>query len=39
VVLASAAGAEPERAIVVLLEQAAPHRVTRLGMGRLNAGG
>ena len=39
VVLASAAGAEPERAIIVRLESAAPHRVTRLGLGRLNAGG
>ena len=39
VVLASAAGAEPERAIIVRLEQAAPHRVTRLGLGRLTVGG
>ena len=38
VVLASAAGAEPERAIIVRLETAAPFRVTRLGLGRLNAG-
>ena len=39
VVLASAVGAEPERAIIVRLESAAPHRVTRLGLGRLNIGG
>jgi hypothetical protein len=39
VVLASAAGAEPERAIVVRLEPAAPHRVTRLGMAQLSTGG
>jgi hypothetical protein len=39
VVLASAAGGEPERAIIVRLETAAPYRVTRLGLGRLNVGG
>jgi hypothetical protein len=39
VVLAGAAGGEPERAIIVMLEPAAPHRVTRLGLGRLNVGG
>jgi hypothetical protein len=39
VVLAGAAGAEPERAIIVMMEPAAPHRVTRLGLGRLNVGG
>jgi hypothetical protein len=39
VVLARTASGEPERAIVVRLEPAAPHRVTRLGVAQLTMGG
>ncbi|MDF1504601.1 hypothetical protein [Roseisolibacter sp. H3M3-2] len=39
VVLAADANAEPERAIIVMMEKDAPHKVTRLGLGRLSTGG